>query len=151
VGGAWERAERYLAPTVLVDVDLDSPVMNEETFGPILPVVPVGDLDAAIASVASRETPLALYVFGDRAAADRAIAGTRSGGVCVNDVMAQFAVPGLPFGGLGASGHGAWHGRAGFETFSHRRSILRKTTWPDPRFRYPPYGPSALRWLQRLL
>lgn len=148
IGGEIDHDQRYLAPTVLRDVDPASPVMQEEIFGPILPVLEVGSTDDAVAFVAGREKPLALYVFAeDDDAVDRVLAGTSAGGTCVNHTLVHLGVPDLPFGGVGESGTGAYHGRTGFETFSHRRSVLRKPTRPDPSVLYPPYG----RWKQKLL
>lgn len=148
VGGEVDHDARYLAPTVLRDVDPGAPVMTEEIFGPILPVLAVASIDEAVAFVAAREKPLALYVFTeDDDVADRVLAGTSAGGTCVNHTLLHLGVPDLPFGGVGESGTGAYHGRTGFETFSHRRSVLRKPTRPDPSVLYPPYG----RWKQKLL
>jgi aldehyde dehydrogenase (NAD+) len=149
LGGAGDRQTRYLSPTVLTDVSPDDPVMEEEIFGPILPLVEVKDLDQAASFVASRPSPLALYIFsGSDAGVERVLERTSSGGVCVNGTVLHLAVPGLPFGGVGESGIGAYHGRSGFETFSHRRSVLAKPGWPDPPLAYPPY--SRLRsWILR--
>ncbi len=152
VGGAHDATQRYLAPTILAEVDPASPVMQEEIFGPILPVLRVDDLEQAMGFVRSRPSPLALYVFAeDKAAADRVLARTTSGGASVNDAIVHLTVPELPFGGVGASGIGAYHGRHGFEAFSHQRSVLRRTTKLDPSFRYPPYAQSSLKWLERLM
>ncbi len=151
-GGRHDEADRYLAPTVLRDVAADSPVMADEIFGPILPVLPVDDLDEAIAFVNARPKPLALYVFStDRAAQDRVLERTSSGGAAVNHIWLHLAVPGLPFGGVGPSGMGAYHGRHSFELFSHRKAVLRKPTLIDPTLMYPPYTPTKQRWLKRIL
>ena len=120
--------------------------MQEEIFGPILPVLEFDRLDDALARLRDRPTPLAFYVFTrDRATEARVLAETRSGGVCVNDVVSHMIGTGLPFGGLGESGLGAYHGRAGFEAFSHRRTVLRRATWLDTPFRYPPQKLSLAR------
>ncbi|MGZ8735176.1 MAG: aldehyde dehydrogenase family protein, partial [Acidimicrobiia bacterium] len=114
VGGETNAADRYIAPTVLTAVDPGASIMTEEIFGPLLPVLPVDDVDDAIAFVNSREKPLALYIFSEAdTVAERVIASTSSGGVAVNATVLHLAVPGLPFGGVGASGMGAYHGRAG--------------------------------------
>lgn len=149
VGGQADPATRYLAPTVLRDVGAGDPVMEEEVFGPILPVLAVQDMDEAAAFVRARPKPLALYVFsGSEATALKVVEGTSSGGVCVNGTVLHLAVHGLPFGGVGESGMGAYHGRHGFETFSHRRAVLTKPTRPDLPLAYPPY--TRLRqWLLR--
>ena len=147
-GGSSDRDTRYLAPTVLAGVDPAAAVMSEEIFGPILPVVPVESLDEAVAFVTARPHPLALYLFTeDGPTAERVIERTRSGGVAVNHTMIQLAVPDLPFGGIGASGIGAYHGEAGFDRFSHRRAVLTKATKPDPSVSYPPYK----RWKEAIL
>ena len=152
VGGETARPERYVAPTVLTGVSPDDVVMEDEIFGPILPVLAVDDLDEAAAFVRARPRPLALYVFSrSEATVDRVLRGTSSGGVGVNCTIQQVAVPGLPFGGVGASGMGAYHGRHGFETFSHRRSVLTKPTRPDPPIVYPPYTRLKARLLEKLL
>jgi aldehyde dehydrogenase (NAD+) len=152
VGGQTDEAERYIAPTVLRAVSPESAVMKEEIFGPILPVIAVDSLDEAIRFVNGREKPLALYVFSrDREAVARVLATTSSGGACVNDAILQLAIPELPFGGVGASGTGAYHGRAGFETFSHRRGVLDHGTAIDLPLRYPPYSEQKLRWARRLV
>lgn len=138
-GGAHEASDLFLAPTLLTDVSPSSSVMQEEIFGPILPLLEFDTLDEALALLRGRPTPLALYVFtGNRATEERVLAETRSGGVCVNDVVSHMIGGGLPFGGLGESGLGAYHGRAGFDAFTHRRAVLRRATWLDTSFRYPP-------------
>jgi aldehyde dehydrogenase (NAD+) len=151
VGGDSDRATRYIAPTVLRDVMPESPVMQEEIFGPLLPVVSVNDADEAIAFVNGREKPLALYVFADAGVADKVIDETSSGGAAVNATMFQVAVPGLPFGGVGPSGMGAYHGKASFETFTHAKSVLKKGTKPDPDLAYPPYTERKEKLLRRFL
>ena len=150
-GGAVDREHRYLAPTVLDDIRGDEPVMADEIFGPILPVVAYDDLDHAVAFAVRHPDPLALYVFSrDRGVQDRVLAGIPSGGACVNDVVVHFTVPGLPFGGTGESGIGSCHGKAGFATFSHERSLLRNGFFADIFLRYPPYR-DHLRIIKKLL
>lgn len=147
-GGGADRDSRYVAPTVLAGVDPSAPVMQEEIFGPILPVLAVADVDAAVRFVSERPDPLALYVFSaDEATAERVIERTRSGGVGVNNTVFHVAIPDLPFGGIGPSGTGAYHGESGFERFSHRRSVYTKPTKPDPSILYPPYK----RWKEAVL
>ncbi|MEU9008461.1 aldehyde dehydrogenase family protein [Streptomyces sp. NPDC048479] len=125
VGGEHDRASRYLAPTVLAGVSPDSPVMSEEIFGPILPIVEVAGLDEAIAFINDRDKPLALYAFtGSAATRDRLLAETSSGGVGFGLPMAHLTVSGLPFGGVGESGMGNYHGQYSLETFSHRKAVL---------------------------
>jgi aldehyde dehydrogenase (NAD+) len=151
-GGEVDLAQRYIAPTVLVDVDAAAPVMREEIFGPILPVLKVDSIDAAIAFIAARDKPLALYLFtGDAAVRDHMLAQTSSGGVCVNDVVVQLSLPDLPFGGVGMAGFGRYHGRAGFETFSTMKGVLTRRQLPEPPLRLPPRGEAKLRWIDRLM
>jgi len=151
-GGEHDRPQRYIAPTVLTDVTPDAPVMQDEIFGPLLPVLPVDDVDAAIDFVNERERPLALYVFSRRAGVAREVVDrTSSGGACVNATMFHVAVPGLPFGGIGPSGMGAYHGRASFDTFSHAKSVLTRSTRVDPKLGYPPYTSRKDRLIRRFL
>ncbi len=148
VGGEQDKSERYLAPTIVTDVPREDPLMDDEIFGPVLPVLRVGDMEEAVRFVSSRPKPLALYVFSSsKETIDRVLSGTSSGSVGVNLTVQQVAVPALPFGGVGASGMGAYHGRQGFETFSHRRAILSKPTRFDPPVVYPPYA----KWKEQLL
>ncbi len=114
--------------------------MQEEIFGPILPVLAVESVDDAIAFVNGRDKPLALYVFAkDDATVDKVLEQTSSGGVCVNHTLMHITPASLPFGGVGPSGMGAYHGKAGFDVFTHHKSVLRKPSRPDPSILYPPY------------
>jgi aldehyde dehydrogenase (NAD+) len=152
VGGARDADSRYLAPTVLTGVKPDAPVMDDEIFGPILPVLTYEQLDEAIAFVNDRPKPLALYVFGSKAASvDRVVERTSAGGVTVNHTLLHVSVHDLPFGGVGASGMGAYHGKAGFEIFSHAKPVLQRSTKPDSSLAYPPYTPFKQRVLRKLL
>ncbi|WP_244305290.1 aldehyde dehydrogenase family protein [Kitasatospora cheerisanensis] len=152
-GGDHDRAGRYLAPTVLADVDPEAPVMREEIFGPVLPIVRVPDLDAAIAFVTARDKPLALYAFTASARTRRRlIAETSSGALSFGIPNAHLTVPGLPFGGVGESGQGAYHGRYSVETFSHTKAVLAKPLALDTlRLAYPPFTPGKSRLLRRFL
>jgi aldehyde dehydrogenase (NAD+) len=152
VGGDHDRDERYISPTIVTGVDDDSALMDDEIFGPILPVLTFDELAAGIGSVNARPRPLALYVFAeDRDVVDRVIESTSSGGVTVNHTLLHLAVPDFPFGGVGASGMGAYHGEHGFRTFSHAKPVLRRRSWPDPKLAYPPYGTVATATMRRLL
>jgi aldehyde dehydrogenase (NAD+) len=152
VGGQVDRAERYVAPTILRDVPPDAPAMQDEIFGPILPVLPFGDLDEAIAFVNARSKPLALYVFTARPEVEQAVLSrTSAGGVCVNAVLWHLGNPSLPFGGVGDSGMGTYHGRHGFLTFSHRKPVLKKSTRADPKVAYPPYTRFKKALLRRFM
>ncbi len=140
-GGESDAGSRYIAPTVLEDVPLQSPLMQEEIFGPLLPIIPVGDVEEAIRFVRERPRPLALYVFSKNARVqERVLRGTSSGGAVVNDAMMHLANPELPFGGVGTSGLGRYHGQASFECFSHTKSVLKKPFAMDVKVRYPPYA-----------
>jgi len=145
----WTK-NRFVAPTVVTNVRADEPLMREEIFGPILPVLAVESLAEAVRFVNARDKPLSLYVFSkDKSTIDKIINQTSSGNVCVNDVVMQVACPDMPFGGVGASGTGAYNGRWSFEEFSHRRTVLEKGTFLDPSIRYPPYTPSKIASFER--
>lgn len=151
-GGQTDASELYIAPTILRNVEESDPVMQEEIFGPILPVIAVPNVDSAIEFVNRHPRPLALYAFcRDRATQDRIIAGTSAGGTTLNHVWMHLGVPELPFGGVGQSGMGSYHGRHTFETFSHRRGVLKKPMLAEPPLLYPPYSRRKLRWIKRLV
>jgi aldehyde dehydrogenase (NAD+) len=151
VGGRCDPARRRLEPTLVAVASADDPLMQEEIFGPILPVLTVAGLEEALAQVRQRPKPLALYLFSnDPSAQRRTLETTSSGGVCFNDVVMQAGAAELPFGGVGESGMGTYHGRAGFLTFSHQRSVLQRLFWLDVPFRYPPYA-GKLGLVKRLL
>jgi len=150
VGGDHDRETRYIAPTVVIDPPGDSPLLEEEIFGPVLPVIRVADVAEAITRTNRGPAPLAAYVFTQRLEVQRAVEqGIRAGAVGVNACAAQLGVPGLPFGGVGESGMGRYKGRAGFDTFSQPRPVFCKPLRADTlRFAYPPYT-SLKRWLLR--
>ena len=149
-GGQTDADARYIAPTVLTDVSIDSRIMADEIFGPILPVIAVDSLDEAVRIVNAGDKPLALYVFSeDDADVERVIGATSSGGVTVNGTLFHVANPHLPFGGVGPSGTGAYHGRWGFETFSHRRAVYTRSTRVDPNLLYPPYTAAKEKMVRR--
>jgi aldehyde dehydrogenase (NAD+) len=152
VGGEADEADRYIAPTILKNVSPDSPVMQDEIFGPILPVLGVDDVNDAVRFINARPKPLALYVYSeDEGVGEDVVARTSSGGVTINHAWMHLAVPELPFGGVGESGMGAYHGRASFDTFSHQKSVLTKPTAMDPPIMYPPYTSLKEALLRRLL
>jgi aldehyde dehydrogenase (NAD+) len=151
-GGETDVSDRYIAPTIIKNVKEDDAVMQEEIFGPILPVISVPSVDSAIAFVNRRPKPLALYLFGrNKDVHDRVLAGTSAGGTTINHIWLHLGVDQLPFGGVGESGMGAYHGRLSFETFSHHRAVLKKPLLPDPPLLFPPYSARKLRWIKRLL
>jgi aldehyde dehydrogenase (NAD+) len=150
-GGGSDSVSLSIEPTVIVDPRPDEPVMTEEIFGPILPVLSFSHVDQAIEFVNARPKPLALYLFSrSRDVQSRVIDRVPSGGVVINHIALHCLVPSLPFGGVGASGMGAYHGRWGFETFSHRKAVLAKTFKPDLRLVYPPYSATAEKIMRKL-
>lgn len=149
IGGRADPAELFIEPTVLIDVAVDAPVMQEEIFGPILPLIPYDTWGEALAMVRARDQPLAAYAFGrDHSAMDEAERNISAGAFCGNDVILQQTVPNLPFGGVGASGMGAYHGRAGFDAFSHSKAVLRRPARLDSGLRFPPHSQARLRRLR---
>ena len=136
-GGKYDKAERYLSPTILTDIHENAPVMQEEIFGPIFPVLTFKEINEVITFVTEREKPLALYYFGTNG--DYVMRHTSSGGACVNDVIMHIVNHKVPFGGVGNSGMGSYHGKESFMAFSHRRAVISTPTWVDMPFRYMPY------------
>ena len=152
IGGQTDEQQRYIAPTVLVDVTASDPVMQEEIFGPILPMLTVGSIDEAINFVNARPHPLALYVFSeDQKVNDQVVASTTSGGVTVNGTIFHMTGPFLPFGGVGESGMGAYHGRAGVDTFQHLKPVLKRSTRVDAPLAYPPYTKRKFAILKKFI
>ncbi|AVH70302.1 aldehyde dehydrogenase [Nostoc sp. 'Lobaria pulmonaria (5183) cyanobiont'] len=140
IGGENQPSERYIAPTLIDNVSLEDSVMQEEIFGPILPIIEYTDIAEAIALINSRPKPLALYLFSqDKNLQKQVLQETSSGGVCINDTVMQVGVSSLPFGGVGDSGIGNYHGKASFDTFSHKKSVLQNSFWLDLKWRYAPY------------
>ena len=148
-GGRVDVAQRYVEPTIVLDPAPDSALMREEIFGPVLPVIAVDDVAAAMRAVAARPKPLALYVFTrDAALADAARDALSAGTVCINDAVIFMVSPELPFGGVGASGMGRYSGWYGFETFSHMKPVMRRGFRFDAPIRYPPYNDTKARLLK---
>lgn len=143
VGGGVDASQRYIEPTLLDNVAVDSAVMREEIFGPVLPMITVSSVDEAVGFIRDREKPLALYVFAEEGVARGVFDKTSSGGGCVNDVIMHIANENMPFGGVGNSGMGRYHGRDSLYAFSHRRAVISTTTRLDLPFRYMPY-----RWFR---
>ncbi len=152
VGGKCDPSSLRIQPAVVVDPDPDGPLMRNEIFGPVLPVITVQSLDDAIRFVNSRPKPLSAYLFTKtRETRERVIKQVPAGGMLVNHLAFQVSTAKLPFGGVGASGMGAYHGRYGFEEFSHRKSVLTKPTRPDlSKFIYPPYTARAFKMARRM-
>jgi len=154
IGGGSDAQERYIAPTVLTNVAPGSAVMAEEIFGPILPILTYKKLADVAPQITARDKPLALYVFAeDQAVIDSIVADTTAGGTCINNAVIHFANPNLPFGGIGPSGSGSYHGHYGFRAFSHERAVLRQGRIDVLKSVYPPYGPKVskmIKWMFKL-
>lgn len=151
IGGQINQNTGYIAPTILDKISLEMPVMQEEIFGPILPVIEYNDLSEAIAIINEKPKPLALYLFScNQDIQQRVLQETSSGGVCINDTVMHVGVSSLPFGGVGDSGVGKYHGKASFETFSHQKSVLKKSFLFDLKWRYAPYT-GKLDLIKRLI
>ena len=151
-GGRGRRSSLQIAPTVLRNVSPDAPVMREEIFGPVLPVLTYRTLPEAEAFIAERPKPLALYLFTKNKSTARRVLGRLSfGGGCVNDTVLHLASSRLPFGGTGESGMGSYHGKKSFDAFTHEKSILVRGAWPDVPLRYPPYTKEKEWLLRRIL
>ena len=141
LGGCGNPDTLHIQPTIMDNVTAEDAVMQEEIFGPVLPVIAYNSLDEAIALINSREHPLALYLFSeDRATQDRFLKSVSFGGGCINDTIIHLATSRMGFGGVGQSGMGCYHGKRSFDTFSHEKSIVQKSTWMDMPVRYMPYG-----------
>ncbi len=152
LGGHTDASHLYIAPTVIDEITWEDPIMQEEIFGPILPIITYEHIDEVIATLKSKAKPLALYVFSQsRDTQDTLLTQLSYGGGCVNDCILQIVNPSLPFGGVGASGIGAYHGRYSFDTFSHRKGIYYRMLNFDSRLQYPPYTEKKLYWLRRLM
>jgi aldehyde dehydrogenase (NAD+) len=151
-GGHADVENRFIEPTLLRDVTYDDAVMQEEIFGPILPIITYRDFNDMLARVRREEKPLAAYLFTDDRKEKEIFKEKLSfGGGCINDVVMHIANENLPFGGVGNSGIGSYHGDDGFRTFSHQKSLLSKPTWGEPNIKYPPYTASKLAWIKRLI
>lgn len=146
-GGHTDPVDRYFEPTVLDNVNPESLVMQEEIFGPILPVLTFDKIEEVISFVTAREKPLALYYFGKDG--DKVLRHTSSGGACINDTIMHIANENVPFGGVGMSGMGSYHNKLSFDAFSHRRAVLSTPTLFDLPFRYMPY--SWFKFVKKIL
>ena len=140
-GGHHDRTTKHISPTIIRDVSLQDEIMSEEIFGPILPVLKYESIDEAIDIIRERPNPLALYLFtNNRKVEEKIVSSVPFGSGCINDCLVQFQNPNLPFGGIGGSGLGAYHGKFGFDAFSHQKGLVRSSTVIDIPLRYPPYG-----------
>jgi aldehyde dehydrogenase (NAD+) len=150
IGGDTNAENRFIEPTLL-EASWDDNIMQDEIFGPLLPVLTYSDEDDLIQTLQSRPSPLALYLFtNDIGFQTKIFDNVPFGGGCVNDTITHLGNPNLPFGGVGESGMGTYHGKASFDTFSRPQSVLKKSFWPDPDIRYPPYNKTKLLWFKRL-
>jgi aldehyde dehydrogenase (NAD+) len=140
VGGKTDRETKYIAPTLIEIKDINHPLMEDEIFGPILPAIEIENIDDAITIIKQFEKPLAFYIFSNNYTHQQKLLKRISfGGGCINDTISHFINPELPFGGVGNSGMGAYHGKHSFDTFTHFKGIVHKVNWPDVPLRYPPY------------
>ena len=143
---------KYIPPTFILNPGLDSEVMNEEIFGPILPILRVKNIDEAIKIFTSKNHSLAAYVFTENEmVADKFMRTVRTGGGCINEVISHVGNPFLPFGGFGKSGFGSYHGKHSFDNMSHRLSIFQKPTSEDNMLRYPPHSPKMVKAMKSML
>lgn len=149
-GGERKREELHFGPTVLSEVQWEHPVMQEEIFGPVLPVIAYSNFDQLIRELSTKEKPLAAYLFTSKSREIKQFSSQYSfGGGAINDVIMHVSNANLPFGGVGNSGMGNYHGVYGFKTFSHEKGVLSKATWGEPNIKYPPYTESKKKWVQR--
>lgn len=149
VGGATDAATKYIAPTVIDNVTMDHPAMQEEIFGPVMPVIGYDNFDEVIQHINANERPLAMYLFSnDSKLKKRLINETSSGAICVNETMVHAGQPNLPFGGVGNSGIGAYNGQLGFDTFSHKKPVMVRSFFGDVAQKYPPYTSGKLKFIK---
>jgi aldehyde dehydrogenase (NAD+) len=152
IGGESAAADRYVAPTVLGNVNLNAPIMQEEIFGPLLPIISVKNTNEAIEFITSRDHPLALYVFAENSSVvNDVLERTTAGGVTVNGTLLHLTSPHLPFGGVGESGMGGYHGKSGVRIFQHMKPVLKRGTKFDPKISYPPYTERKLKLFRKVL
>jgi aldehyde dehydrogenase (NAD+) len=151
-GGQIDREKRTISPTLLKDVSFDDAIMQEEIFGPILPLISYTQFDTVLSYIQEHEKPLSAYLFSNDKTEQEAWLGQLSfGGGCINDAIMHITNPNLPFGGVGQSGTGSYHGKAGFDTFSHRKSVFKKPSLFEVPLKYPPYTTTKMGWIKRLL
>jgi aldehyde dehydrogenase (NAD+) len=152
LGGDLDADRNYIAPTLLLNPDAQSAIMHEEIFGPILPIITVDNISDSIGIINQRAKPLALYLYSkDEAFEQQVLSSTSAGNVGINDGMMFMTNPNLPFGGVGNSGMGSYHGQTGFDTFSHLKTVMKRSFMFDAPLRYPPFTSTKLKWLKKLL
>lgn len=151
-GGKYDREKLFIEPTVLTNIGWNDNIMQEEIFGPILPVISFNNYHIVVNKISELEKPLAAYLFTDNAEEKEIFKNKLSfGGGCINDVMMHLGNENLPFGGVGNSGIGNYHGNFGFEAFSHQKAILEKATWGEPNIKYPPYSEKKFGWIRKII
>lgn len=151
-GGNYNEEKLYIEPTILTNINREDNVMQEEIFGPILPVISFNSFNYTLKSLIDLEKPLSAYLFTNNSEEKESFTQKLSfGGGCINDVVMHLGNDNLPFGGVGNSGMGNYHGKFGFETFSHQKPVLEKATWGEPNIKYPPYSEKKLSWIKKLL
>ena len=151
-GGNSDEENRYIEPTILTNINWKDEVMQEEIFGPILPVISFTNFNLILNEIIELEKPLAAYLFTNNSEEKENFKNKLSfGGGCLNDVIMHLGNENLPFGGVGNSGIGNYHGKFGFETFSHQKAVLERSTWGEPNIKYPPYSEKKLSWIKRLM
>ena len=148
-GGEIDANERFFAPTIIDEVEPDFLIMQDEIFGPILPVMTFEHIDEAINYINTNEKPLAFYYFGKNKKAKEVLSKTTSGGACINDILLHIGNHNMPFGGVGNSGMGSYHGHDSFLAFSHKRAILTSPTWFDLSLKYVPF--KYFEWIRRFV
>ena len=152
LGGNYDLQKKYIEPTVLHNINWDDNVMQDEIFGPILPVLTFKNFNEALLTICEKDKPLAAYLFTKNSEEKEQFKSKISfGGGCINDVVMHLSNDHLPFGGVGNSGIGNYHGKFGFETFSHQKSVLERVTWGEPDIKYPPYTEKKMNWIKKLL
>lgn len=151
-GGKVNMEEKYISPTLIENINKDSELLNSEIFGPILPIIEFENIDELIETIRVKPKPLALYIFSSsKQTQNKIMSKISSGGVCVNDTIMHLVPENLPFGGVGNSGMGSYHGKKSFETFSHQRSVLTRGTFLDIALRYPPFNKKKLSLIKKLI
>jgi len=151
-GGSFNADSLYIEPTIMDNVSWEDAVMQEEIFGPVLPVIAYSDYDDVLHKIIEREKPLAAYLFSNNEEEkDKLLKLVSFGGGCINDTLMHITSDYLPFGGVGNSGIGNYHGEFGFLTFSHQKSVIEKATWGEPDWKYPPYTDKKMHWLKKLM